>query len=77
MRRHRAFSFSNADEHFRNGIREAFPPLVDIPSELRAALLDLERAVGRPAMPQERHDAIVSLAEDERLDAQAASRTVI
>ena len=77
MRRHCEFSFSNAHEHFRHGMREAFPPLQDIPAEMRAALLDLEREGGRPATPQERLDAIASLDEDEKRDAETATRAVI
>ena len=77
MGRQRGFSFAYAHEHFRGGMREAFPPLLDIPAEMRAALLDLERNAGRPASSTERLEAIKSLAEDEKRDAKAASRSVL
>ena len=77
MGRQRDFSFAYAHEHFRGGMRAAFPPLLDIPTEMRTALLDLERNAGRPSSLTERRDAIESLAEDEKRDAKAASRTVL
>ena len=74
MDRQRDFSFAYAHEHFRGGMREAFPPLLDLP-EMRAALLILEQAAGQPASASDRLDAMKSLAEDEKRDAKAAART--